>query len=161
VPSSERERIESILREESLCHVGILDEGEVYVIPLNHAYLPGRLVIHCALEGRKLDAIRRNPRVCVEVSRQDCEPSPHAGDRCDAAFSSVICWGAARVVDDPEERLTLLNEFQARYCSPRRTRGALTLEQAASCGAIEITITQATGRVHGATEDLTLRWDPA
>ena len=34
-----------------------------YVLPFNHVWLDGRIYIHCALEGRKIDVLRRDGRV--------------------------------------------------------------------------------------------------
>lgn len=143
-------RMEEILRAESVCHLGLVDEhGVAHVVPLNHTYSRGRILFHCALEGRKLDLLRARPEVCVEVSRQAGEPTPHAGDLCDSGFASVICWGTARVVEDIAERQEILNEFQARYDTPSVTREPISRERAASCGAVEIILHRMTGRLWG------------
>ena len=36
-----------------------------YVLPFNHVWLDGRIYIHCALEGRKIDVLRRDGREWV------------------------------------------------------------------------------------------------
>ena len=34
-----------------------------YAIPMNHAYVDGYLYFHCAIHGRKLEYIQKNPNV--------------------------------------------------------------------------------------------------
>ena len=141
-----RTRMEQILCAETAGHLAMSHDGELYLVPLNYTYVDGRILFHCALEGRKLDMIRANPNVCFEVSRQEGQPAPHAGELCDAPFESVICWGTARVIEDVQERQRILHEFQARYAKYGQAREPISLERAEKCGAVEITVTRMTGR---------------
>lgn len=138
--------MESLLRAEEVGYLGLAVDGEPYVVPINYAYSRGRLLMHCALTGRKLDMLRANPRVCFTVSRQDGAPVPHGGSACDNPFESVMCWGRARVVEDLAERVEVLREFEGRYSTPEHPRQTVTLERAARCGAIEVVIDRMTGR---------------
>lgn len=150
--------MEQILREESLGHLGMAADGELYVIPINYTYADRRILIHCALTGRKLDTIRANPQVCFEVGRQHGEPTEHAGRNCDLPFESVICWGTARVVDDLEERRVILQQFQQRYGTPEKPRDELAPERAVGCGAVEIVVTRMTGRAAQGKNDARWAW---
>ena len=64
----------SIVEECRICHVGLLDDKGVYVVPLNYGfeYVNKQLILyfHSAQVGRKIDAIIKNPNVCVEM---DCD----------------------------------------------------------------------------------------
>lgn len=154
-----KERMEAILREEMVGHLGLAVGGEVYVVPINYTYSEGRVLFHCALTGRKLDMIRANPRVCFEVSRMQGLPTPHDGDECDAPFESVICWGEARIVGDLEERQEILNAFQARYLHQGEVRPDITMERTRGCGCVEITVTRMTGRCAPGTHKEAWEWD--
>ena len=74
----DRESMEEILREADIGHPAFVND-EPYVIPINYAYSKGRIIYHCALEGRKLDLIRANPKICFEVSSQEGHPA-HYGE---------------------------------------------------------------------------------
>jgi hypothetical protein len=141
--------MEAVLSRESVGHLAMAAQGEVYVIPVNYTYSDGRVLFHCSLEGRKLDMIRANPQVCFEVSLQDGPPIEHLGETCHHRFESVICWGEARIVEDVDERAAILQEFQARYATPDNPRASLTLERARGCGVVEIHIRRMTGRQVG------------
>ena len=56
---------------------------------------------------------------------------------------SVICYGAARVVEDLEERTAILTAFNRSF---RPGAEAIPPNQAAGCAAIEIVVTEMTGR---------------
>jgi len=138
-----REEMEQILREEELGFLGLIHEGEPYVVPLNYAYQDGKIVFHCALEGKKLDAIRAHPAVSFTVARQLGSVRPHAGDPCHLDSDSVICRGTARIVEDVQERFLLLNAFNRRFRPKAEDR---PIEQIERCGCVEITIAEMTGR---------------
>ena len=149
MPPTDKERMEDILRNDDIGYIAFVSD-EPYVIPINYTYSNGRILFHCALEGKKLDLIAENPTVCFAVSNQEGQPAPHGADECDGRFQSVVCWGEARVIDDLAERTGILNEFQARFDRPDGPREPLTEERAKGCGAVEIVVTKMTGRlVHG------------
>ncbi len=62
--------------------------------------------MHSAKEGHKLDLIRDNPNVCIELDT-DME-IVSGGDvpcRYGATYSSVIARGSADIVENPEEKV--------------------------------------------------------
>jgi nitroimidazol reductase NimA-like FMN-containing flavoprotein (pyridoxamine 5'-phosphate oxidase superfamily) len=136
--------MEQILQEETIGYLGLSVAGQSYVVPLNYAYVERKILFHCALTGMKLDYIQANPRVCFTVGRQSEEVRRHAeGDPCHIDSDSVICYGAARVVDDINERKIVLDAFNDCF---RPDTDGISLESAATCGAVEIEITEMTGR---------------
>ena len=139
-----RREMEEILQDEVLGYLGVSDRGKPYVIPLNYSYVDGSIIFHCALEGKKLDCIRANPDVCFTVGRQSAEVRPHGeGEVCHVDSDSVICYGTARMLDDPEERRQALDVFNR---SIRPDAEEMTLERAGKCGAVEIRVSEMTGR---------------
>jgi len=155
---SDKELMEQIVRAGDIGYLAFASD-EPYVIPINYTYSNGRLLFHCALEGRKLDLIRADPRVCMAVARQEGHPAPHAGSACDNPFESVLCWGEARVIDDLDERQAILNEFQARFDTPDHKREPISRERTEKCGAVEIVVTRMTGRKVHAKEKVEWRWE--
>ena len=138
-----RERMERILQEEDIGHLGLARESHVYVVPINYTYSNGRVLFHCALEGLKLDCIQANPQVCFVVARQEGTVSDHGGTKCHIDCDSVICYGTARIVEDLEERAVVLNEFNRAF---KPDAGDLPMDRVRACGAVEITVTKMTGR---------------
>jgi nitroimidazol reductase NimA-like FMN-containing flavoprotein (pyridoxamine 5'-phosphate oxidase superfamily) len=139
-----REEMEELLREEGLGYLGLSDNGRPYVVPLNYAYVDGRILFHGSFTGKKVDFLKANPQVCFTVARQSAEVRRHGeGDPCHVDSDSVICYGVARVIEELEERQAVLDEFN--YCF-RPDADAISLESALKCSAVEITLAEMTGR---------------
>ena len=99
----------SIVEECRICHVGLLDDNGVYVVPLNYGfeYVNKQLILyfHSAQVGRKIDAIIKNPNVCVEM---DCDHRLIEGEKaCDFSFGfkSIIGNGVATILSNYDEKL--------------------------------------------------------
>ena len=87
------------------CTSGVLsvigDDGYPYGVPVSYAYSDGKIFFHCAKEGHKVDAIKNKPKVSFTVIAQDdVIPEKYGTD-----FASVIAFGKASFVEDPEEML--------------------------------------------------------
>ena len=138
------EEMEKILREETMGFLGLCMEGMPYVVPLTYAYIRGRIFFHCALKGKKLDYIKSNPQVCFTVGKQSGMVCYHPqGARCLTNHDSVICYGIARVIENVEERLEILNGFN-RCLQPDAKE--ISLDAISKCQAVEIKIAKMTGR---------------
>ena len=104
--------IDDILRivdKAKILHLGLFDSGYPYVLPLHYGYefRDGKLVffLHSAREGHKLDLLRADPHVCVEL---ECGVELVSGEeipcKYGAVFSSVIGKGRAEIVRDEQEK---------------------------------------------------------
>jgi uncharacterized protein len=103
------------------CHIGRLGtvgkDGWPMVKPLNFACHEGRIYFHCALEGEKLDDIRRDDRVCFEVDLPVAyvKGGPENPCRAEYLYRSVIIRGRAGIVEDRAERLLALDCIMGKY----------------------------------------------
>lgn len=117
--TDERE-IRRILDTCKVIRLGLNDDGQVYIVPLNYGYTfeDGKLTffLHGATEGRKLDILRKNNRVGFELDC-DSELKPATGP-CgyDYYYSSIIGTGTVTILESPVEKaagLNILMEHQA------------------------------------------------
>lgn len=109
------ERIWEILRSGEVCRVALCGEDWPYVVPMNFGILGEKLYFHCASAGTKLDLLKVNPNICFEVEA-NVEVVP-GGQACNwsVRYQSVIGFGRASVVEDPDERRAGLNALLAQY----------------------------------------------
>lgn len=98
-----------IIQECRICHLGMQDDKGIYIVPLNYGfeYVDNQLNLyfHSAKVGRKIDALKLNPNVCIEM---DCDHRLIEGEKaCDYSFGfkSVIGNGQASFVEDYDEKL--------------------------------------------------------
>lgn len=122
-------------------------DGWPYGVPLSHARLGDVLYLHCAHEGRKLEAMRACSRASFcAVERDDVWP-----ERFTTCFRSAVAAGHVRVVEDEAERQRafealarkfspgLDEEFRAEMASaPRALVVALDIEELTGKEAIEL-----------------------
>ena len=66
---SEDEALDLISRG-AVGRLGCIDQDEPYVVPINYL-LEERSIYSHSLPGRKLDAMRSQPRVCLQVDLVD------------------------------------------------------------------------------------------
>lgn len=107
--------LESILREALVCRMGLCDGEVPYVVPMNYGYRDGSVFLHSAIEGRKIELLRKNPNVCLEFEK-DVELVP-AEEACSFSmkYRSVIASGKAVFLEGAEEKAHGLNAIMAQY----------------------------------------------
>ena len=101
--------LESILREALVCRMGLCDGDVPYVVPMNFGYRDGSVFLHSAIEGRKIEILRKNPNVCLEFEK-DVELIP-AETACSFTmrYRSVIASGKAVFLESTAEKARGLN----------------------------------------------------
>jgi len=112
---TDESELASILERATVCRLGMCADDVPYVVPLNFGHVDGRLYFHSATEGKKLDILRRNKKVCFEVD-VDTEVVP-AQSPCGwgMRYASVIGFGTASIVEDPEGKRSALDIIMAHY----------------------------------------------
>jgi nitroimidazol reductase NimA-like FMN-containing flavoprotein (pyridoxamine 5'-phosphate oxidase superfamily) len=138
-----RDEMEQLLQEEKIGYLGLSSGENPYVVPLNYHYSEGRIWFHCGFRGKKLDYLKRNPKVCFTVARQTGQVREHAGDPCHVDSDSVICYGRAEVVEEMGEREIALNSFNRRF---RPGAADVPFERMKNCCVVEIAVSEMTGR---------------
>jgi len=105
--------IKRILDTSKIVHVAMVDDGKPYMVPMNYGYTleEGKLVLylHGATKGRKLDVMRANSDVFVEI---ECDITPFAGDvacQYGMAYASIMGEGKATILDEPEDKMNALS----------------------------------------------------
>lgn len=78
-----------------------------YCLPLSFVRVGDDLYFHCAMEGRKLDLMRRSPQVCVTFVGED-RPAFEPPAEYTTYFQSAIVTGTASEVTDPGEKTEAL-----------------------------------------------------
>ena len=113
------QEIAKIIDKCEVIRLGLADGNVPYIVPLNFGYevVDDRVafVFHSALEGRKIDMMKKNPNVCFEL---DCSLTILKGAvACNwgAEFESVVGYGEIKFIENDDEKKTALNLLMARY----------------------------------------------
>ena len=139
-------QIDAIMNRALVCRIAMCDDGAPYVIPANFGYGDGCLYIHSALEGKKLDVLKRNSRVAFEVDIDhalvaDQEPCSYAFN-----YRSVVGFGIATLLSDPAEKRKGMDLIIRHYVESVASYPDDALERAA---VVRIEISSMTGRQTG------------
>lgn len=105
--------IQKIVQSCKICRLAMEDEEGLYIVPMS----PGArwegehltLYFHSAGEGRKIAALRKNPRCAFEMDcgwRLTGEEGKACTYSCD--FQSVTGTGTVRFVEEPQEKMAAL-----------------------------------------------------
>ena len=140
--------IEEILLQCKTCHVAMVDEGSPYVVPLSYGYkiLNGNvleLYFHSALEGRKLDILKRNNKVCFEMAHEGEPVHSEIPCNCGYYFASIIGFGEAVFIEDADEKSKVSSIMFKHQAGKDVT---FTAEQAKSICVFKIVSTEFTGK---------------
>ena len=60
------EEARALLGECRIGRLGCVDDGGPYVVPVNYVFHDDSIYVH-SLPGRKIKALRENPRACLQV----------------------------------------------------------------------------------------------
>ena len=99
----------------SVAHVGMNDHGKPYVVALNFGYERKGdsliLYFHSAYEGRKMEILKENPSVYVQMNCVDEFISGSHENPCAFCwrYDSVMGAGVVEFLETPEEKAHALN----------------------------------------------------
>ncbi|MDO5576171.1 MAG: pyridoxamine 5'-phosphate oxidase family protein [Fibrobacter sp.] len=131
---TEISEIKNIVNMCKTCHLGMIDNGMPYVIPLSFGYeMNGHvltLYFHSAMDGRKIGILKKNNQVCFEMSSEG-EPVFARKTPCNSGYyySSVIGFGKVEFITEPQSKCTALMSIVSHQAGFTPT---ITLEQASN-----------------------------
>jgi hypothetical protein len=122
IPMTRKERqmpedeAKQFLQSSNVGRLGINDSGP-YVIPFLYFYDPkkGEIYLHCAKKGRKNEALKANSDVCFEVDEMKNIVEGDKPCEYDLIFRSVVVFGQASFVNEPQSKADLLNLIFTKY----------------------------------------------
>ncbi len=104
--------IEGIIEKAKYMHLGLFDGDHPYVVPLHYGYTmdKGKLTfyMHCAKEGHKLDCIKANGNVFVEIDKGQELVEGNVACNYSATFESVMASGTATFVEADNDKAAAL-----------------------------------------------------
>jgi uncharacterized protein len=98
------EKSRELLRRESLARLACVADGEPYVVPVNYVFDGESVLVH-SLPGRKINAMRANPRVCLQVDEIEDE----------LGWKSVLAFGNYEEITGAAERGRAMSSLLARF----------------------------------------------
>lgn len=96
-------------------------EDTPYCLPLSFVRAEKSLYFHCAKEGRKIDLLRANPKVCVTFIGYDFPTYQAEDNNFTTLFASAIVTGSAHEVTEDDEKIEALRALCKKLLSQAMT----------------------------------------
>jgi len=107
----DRSTVYGILDEGLICHVGYVEGDSPRVIPTGYVRMGDNLYLHGSAASHMLRTAGRGAELCVTVTLLDGLVLARSAMHHSMNYRSVVIFGRARVVDDPEEKMKSLEAF--------------------------------------------------
>ena len=111
-----------ILRNGLVAHVGFIEDGLPYVIPLSYHYddrNPERIYLHGSIRSRAMELLATGSAVCVTVTLTDGLVYSRKAMNHSMNYRSVVLFGTARELTDHDEKFALFDQMVQRYFPDR------------------------------------------
>ena len=116
------EEAAKILSNGLVAHVGFIEDGLPYVIPLSYHFdsdRADRLYLHGSIRSRALELLATGAPVCVTVTISDGLVYSRKAMNHSMNYRSVVLFGTAREVTDHDEKFALFDQMVQRYFPDR------------------------------------------
>ncbi len=104
-----------IFSRAQVCYLGMSKDNMPYVIPINFGYHENTIYFHCALEGEKIDVLKKNSNVCMIFNIDNKLINDVVQDDWTMYFKSVIAFGKVEFIMDIAERQKAINIMFHHY----------------------------------------------
>jgi nitroimidazol reductase NimA-like FMN-containing flavoprotein (pyridoxamine 5'-phosphate oxidase superfamily) len=109
--------IDEIIRKAKVCTLSMCDGENPYAVPMNFGYRDGVIYLHSAQEGKKIDVLSKNKRVCISFYVDEAMNIRHEKVACSYSmkFKSVLAFGKLEDITDYDKKVDGMNEVMIQY----------------------------------------------
>lgn len=139
-----QKELDDIIHGCQICRLAMAMDNVPYMVPLSYGYDGRYLYFHSAPEGRKIEHLKSNPRVCFQMERAIELITAESGPcHWTFHFESVVGQGIAVELTDGTEKKYGLDRIVAHYGG---TSGGYPDAALAALSVWRITIENVTGK---------------
>ena len=146
---SARAQRDAILAEGLVAHVGFVQDGQPYVIPMSYLYRDGRLFLHGSKVSRTMRHLASGAPVCVTVTLLDSLVASKAASSHSMNYRSVVVFGRGKPVRGRAANVDLAHALIARYFpgrAPGEAYRAVTDDELKAVRIVEVEIEEISGK---------------
>jgi nitroimidazol reductase NimA-like FMN-containing flavoprotein (pyridoxamine 5'-phosphate oxidase superfamily) len=141
---TDQELISRVIQNAQVCRLGLAKDNIPYILPVSFGYDGKSIYFHTAKEGRKIEFLTANNRICFEFEH-DVRVITNDSNPCKWTFSfqSVIGYGYVQELTELQIKIDGLNQVMRHYSGRDWT---FTEENLEPIKVWRITITSLTGK---------------
>ncbi|MGB3815441.1 MAG: pyridoxamine 5'-phosphate oxidase family protein [Shinella sp.] len=146
--SYDRDSVYAILDAAMLCHVAYVIDGQPYATPTLFWRKGDTLYWHGSSASRMLRHLKAGTPACLTVAHLDGLVLARSGFNHSANYRSAMCFGTARLVEDPEEKIEAMRDVIDRFYPGRSALlRPITTQEAKATTIIAMQIEEAAAKV--------------
>jgi nitroimidazol reductase NimA-like FMN-containing flavoprotein (pyridoxamine 5'-phosphate oxidase superfamily) len=125
----------------------MIEDDQPYLVPMNFGYKENCLYFHSAREGRKIEILKKNPKVCFEFEVDTQLIKNEEACSWSMKYRSIIGTGCAEFLESLEEKKNALDIIMDQY-SPDKVY-TYPSEMVASLTLFKVSILEISGKQSG------------
>ncbi|WP_411034363.1 pyridoxamine 5'-phosphate oxidase family protein [Shinella sp. BYT-45] len=146
--SYDRAAVHHVLDAAMLCHVAYVIDGQPYATPTLFWRRDDTLYWHGSSASRMLRHLKAGTPACLTVAHLDGLVLARSGFNHSANYRSAMCFGTARLVEDPAEKAEAMRDVVDRFYPGRSALlRRLTAQEAKATTIIAMPIEEASAKV--------------
>jgi nitroimidazol reductase NimA-like FMN-containing flavoprotein (pyridoxamine 5'-phosphate oxidase superfamily) len=114
---TDKKIIEDILSKSLICRLGMIDGDKPYIVPVNYGYFNDTIYIHSASEGKKIELLKKNNKVCFEIEYNSEIIKKEKACDWNTKYRSVIGYGKIEIITNEEEKKQGLDFIMSQHGS--------------------------------------------
>ena len=107
--------IEKIISKAKVCRLALTHDNTPYIVPVCFGYNSKAIYFHSAKEGKKIDIITKNNKVCFEFDIDSEIIESENPCKWGMKYRSVIGLGKAIIIEDIKEKQKALSVIMQNY----------------------------------------------
>jgi nitroimidazol reductase NimA-like FMN-containing flavoprotein (pyridoxamine 5'-phosphate oxidase superfamily) len=143
-----RQEMELLLDRMPVGRLAVTAEDGPYVVAVNYQFLEGCIYFHSGLVGRKIEALRADPRVCFLVDDVGPQVLWDKGCGISQVYESVVCFGKAEFVEDQSEKKRILESLVAKFVPADYSLPSLDDQNVQKTAVVRIVIESMSGKAN-------------
>jgi nitroimidazol reductase NimA-like FMN-containing flavoprotein (pyridoxamine 5'-phosphate oxidase superfamily) len=143
-------KIGSLLNKSQVATIATINnDGTPYTTPIHFIYQENAIYFHGLPKGQKIDNIRANPSVSLNVHNMDCLLLDRENRPCETntKYQSVIIAGKAHILEDYQQKSAALSLIVQKY-TPQLANVTLPENMVKGVAVIKIEISELTGKYY-------------
>ncbi len=138
--------MELLLERMPVGRLAVTTEDGPYIVAVNYLFFEGSIYFHSALAGRKMDALRADPRVCFLADEIGPQVLWERGCGISQIYKSVVCFGKAEIVEEQAEKRRILEKMVQKYVPAKYPTPPMKDENIKNTAVIKIVIESMSGK---------------
>ena len=143
----EKSELVDILEKGDSCHIALCDAGTPYLVTMNYGFAWSnnlKIYLHSAREGRKIDIIKKNPKVCFSVDVDHELVAAEESCKWGMKYRSVVGSGIVEIIENESEKIEGLNLLMKHYS--KRNDFTYDEKMLKATAVLKITVSEITGK---------------